>query len=65
MKHKERILIKLSGAALKGETNESIFSTPKLINIVNQIKILSKQYQIAVVIGGGNIWRGNMFDKNI
>jgi uridylate kinase len=55
MKHKERILIKLSGAALKGETNDSIFSTSKLINIVKQIKTLSKQYQIAIVIGGGNI----------
>jgi uridylate kinase len=55
MKHKERILIKLSGAALKGDSNNSIFSTPKIINLVKQIKTLSKQYQIAIVVGGGNI----------
>jgi uridylate kinase len=52
---KDRILIKLSGAALKDKVNSSIFSTDKMVNLVQQIKQLSKLYQIAIVVGGGNI----------
>lgn len=55
---KKRIILKLSGAALKDKKNDNILSTNKLTKLVNQIKILSKDYQICIVVGGGNIWRG-------
>lgn len=58
---KKRLLIKISGASLK--SNDSIFDEQKIINLTKQISILSKEYQISLVIGGGNIFRGNLADK--
>lgn len=54
----KRVLLKLSGEALMGEKSFGI--SP---NIVNQIvieikKILEQNIQLAIVIGGGNIFRG-------
>lgn len=54
----KRVLLKLSGEALMGENSFGI--SP---NIVNQIvieikKILEQDIQLAIVIGGGNIFRG-------
>lgn len=59
---KKRLLIKISGASLKSN-NDSIFDEQKIINLTKQISILSKEYQISLVIGGGNIFRGNLADK--
>ncbi len=56
MKNKTNILIKLSGASLND--NENIISMNKLNIFSNQIKTLSKEYGIGIVLGGGNIWRG-------
>lgn len=55
---KKRILIKVSGAYLKGEN--SSFDIEKIKNLSQQIKILTKDYQIGLVVGGGNIFRGNL-----
>ena len=53
-----RILLKLSGEALMGETGYGI--DPDVINrIANEIAELSNEdIEIAIVIGGGNIFRG-------
>lgn len=55
---KERILIKVSGASLK--SSDDIFDANKINNLANQIATLSQSYQIGLVIGGGNIFRGNL-----
>jgi len=57
MKYK-RILLKLSGEALMGEKNHGIDSI-KLDTYAKEIKkIYNHSIQIAIVIGGGNIFRG-------
>lgn len=55
---KKRILVKVSGGSLK--SNNDIFDLQKVENLAKQIFILSKDYQISLVIGGGNIFRGNL-----
>lgn len=53
-----RILLKLSGEALSGEDGH-ILSDKKLSDVATQIaKIASLGVSSAIVIGGGNIWRG-------
>ncbi|MCK9611315.1 MAG: UMP kinase [Bacteroidales bacterium] len=57
MKYK-RILLKLSGEALTGEKSYGL-SASSIVFFMEEIrKALEKQVQIAVVIGGGNIFRG-------
>jgi uridylate kinase len=54
----KRILLKLSGEALMGEGAYGI-SRPTIESIVGEIAGVAKQgVEIAVVIGGGNIFRG-------
>ncbi len=55
---KERILIKLSGEALMGDSGYGI--DVKTINFISkEIKKISElNYQICLIIGGGNIFRG-------
>ena len=54
----KRVLLKLSGEAFGGEANYGI-DTPTLNKIANQIKrLMSMGVSVAVVVGGGNIWRG-------
>ena len=54
----KRILLKLSGEALAGENKTGI--SPEVINdITDQIKDLRDLgVEVAVVVGGGNFWRG-------
>ncbi|MCL4493875.1 MAG: UMP kinase [Firmicutes bacterium] len=53
-----RIVLKLSGEALAGSAGFGIDPTV-VDSIARQIKdVLSLGVQIAVVVGGGNIWRG-------
>lgn len=57
MKYK-RILLKLSGEALAGK-KEFGYDEETLLNFAKQIKSLNDEgVQVAVVIGGGNIFRG-------
>ena len=59
IKTKKRIVVKISGASLKtDETN--IIDIKQVNRIITQIKELSKQYAVGIVLGGGNIWRGNI-----
>jgi uridylate kinase len=54
----KRILLKLSGEALKGDTEFGI--DPQTVNkIAKQIKdVHDLGVEIGIVVGGGNIWRG-------
>jgi uridylate kinase len=54
----KRILLKLSGEALQG-TDKYGINTDYLLRYVEEIKtVAQKNTQIAIVIGGGNIFRG-------
>ena len=54
----KRILLKLSGEALMGEDSYGI-NRATISRIVNEIKeVVELGVQVAVVIGGGNIFRG-------
>ena len=54
----KRALLKLSGAALQGELGYGV-DTATLRYLSGQIKSATEQgVELAVVVGGGNIWRG-------
>jgi len=54
----KRVLLKLSGEALSGEAHYGI-DTPTLVRIARQIKhVMDMEVSVAIVVGGGNIWRG-------
>lgn len=54
----KRILLKLSGEALKGETNTGI-DPQTVLEIAQQIKeVHDLGVEVCIVVGGGNIWRG-------
>lgn len=54
----KRIVLKLSGEALAGTTGYGI-NHEVIKNIAEQIKDVKKyNVEIAIVVGGGNIWRG-------
>lgn len=62
MKYK-RILLKLSGGALAGENNEN-FDKEKLEKITNQIiEAKNRGVEIAILVGGGNIFRGRTAEE--
>ncbi len=61
MKYK-RILLKLSGESLIGEKGYGIDSDRLSFFASNIQKVADKQVQIAIVIGGGNIYRGVQFE---
>ena len=62
MKNKyNRILIKLSGEALADKANGDIFDAKNLRFVAETIKkIHDRGVEIAIVVGGGNIWRGRL-----
>jgi len=54
----KRVLLKLSGEAFKGEADYGI-DAATLIRIAKQIKrVMEMGVSMAIVVGGGNIWRG-------
>jgi uridylate kinase len=54
----KRVVLKLSGEALAGKTGYGI-NHEVIKNIAEQIKDVKKyNVDIAIVVGGGNIWRG-------
>lgn len=52
-----RILLKLSGEALAGEKKTG-FDEETVRKVALQVKEISQSNEIAIVIGGGNFWRG-------
>ncbi|WP_306485416.1 UMP kinase [Anaerococcus sp.] len=58
MQDYKRVILKLSGEALAGDKGFG-FDDDIIINICENIKAVSKLgVQIAIVVGGGNFWRG-------
>lgn len=59
----KRVIIKLSGEALKGNTDFGI--DPKTVSkYAKEIKeIYEMDIEIGVVVGGGNIWRGSQAEQ--
>lgn len=54
----KRVLLKLSGEALAGEKKTG-FDEAVCLDVAKQVKVLlDKGIQVAIVIGGGNFWRG-------
>ena len=54
----KRVVLKLSGEALAGEKGTGIDSKT-VLNIAEQIKTLHElKVEVAIVVGGGNFWRG-------
>ena len=54
----KRIILKLSGEALAG-CKDSGIDTETVLNIARQIKeIHNLGVEVAIVVGGGNFWRG-------
>ena len=59
----KRVLLKLSGEALAGE-NKTGLSAEVVDKITSQIKEMTELgVQVAVVVGGGNFWRGAKQEK--
>ncbi len=59
----KRVLLKLSGEAFSGSNNFGI-DTPTLIRVSNQIKqVVEMGVGVGIVVGGGNIWRGNEAER--
>jgi uridylate kinase len=56
--HYKRVLLKLSGEALAGDLGSGI--DPNMVNtIASQVHdVVARGVQVAIVVGGGNIWRG-------
>ena len=54
-----RVLVKLSGAAIAGGSGFG-FDNESLSNIVNDLlSLIEQDMQVSIVVGGGNIMRGN------
>ena len=54
-----RVVIKLSGEALKNKTSGEAFDDGVIDGIASQLKrLLDGGFQISLVVGGGNFWRG-------
>lgn len=56
MSNKKRILLKITGEVFMGTDNK--LCPFYLLDIIKQIKQLSKTHYFALVIGGGNLFRG-------
>jgi len=61
----KRILLKLSGEALAGDKGFG-FDEDTCLGVASQVKqLIDDGYQVAIVIGGGNFWRGRNSSKII
>ena len=60
----KRVLLKLSGEAFSGKTAYGI-NAPTTARIAKQISsIMAMGVEVAIVVGGGNIWRGAQAAKD-
>jgi len=60
----KRVLLKLSGEAFSGQRDYGI-DNPFLERVALQIKqVVEMGVDVAIVVGGGNIWRGAEAEKN-
>lgn len=64
MKYK-RILLKLSGEWLANRDKKLSIDYEHVVKLAKQLKqIIDQNIQIAIVVGGGNLWRGASAEKN-
>jgi uridylate kinase len=60
----KRVLLKLSGEALANKKNGDIFDSENLKYVASAVKTMHERgVQIAIVVGGGNIWRGKLAES--
>ncbi len=58
LKSLNRVLLKLSGEALAGDKKTG-FDEATVLDVARQVKqVVDSGIQVAIVIGGGNFWRG-------
>ncbi|QMT98613.1 UMP kinase [Mycoplasma tullyi] len=57
---KPNIIIKISGASLQDKNSNDCYSYQKINNLADQLKILANKYNIGLIVGGGNIFRGKL-----
>ena len=58
LKDMKRVLLKLSGEALAGDKKTG-FDEATCRDVARQVRVLTEEgFQVAIVIGGGNFWRG-------
>ncbi len=63
LKNLNRVLLKLSGEALAGEKKTG-FDEKTVLDVAAQVKeVVDSGVQVAIVIGGGNFWRGRTSDN--
>lgn len=63
MEKNRRVMLKLSGEALAGDKHTG-FDLPTVESVAEEVKTAYDQgVEIAVVIGGGNFWRGRTGDE--
>ncbi|MGN0382933.1 MAG: UMP kinase [Eubacterium sp.] len=59
----KRVLLKLSGEALAGDKKTG-FDEATCVAVAKQVKqLVDKNIDVAIVIGGGNFWRGRTSEK--
>lgn len=59
----KRVLLKLSGEALAGEAGTG-FDEATCVSVARQVKkVVDSGIEVAIVIGGGNFWRGRSSNK--
>ena len=60
----KRVLLKLSGEALKGDSAASGIDPKTVLAIAKQIKdVHDLGVEVGIVVGGGNIWRGKTAEE--
>ena len=60
----KRVLLKLSGESFKG-SGSYIIDSATVDRVASQIKkAIQMHVEIAIVVGGGNIWRGSQAEKD-
>ncbi|OYD26557.1 UMP kinase [Mycoplasma testudineum] len=61
----KRVLIKLSGEGLANKTDSLLIDNRLVSRIAEQLKkLVEAKLEIAIVVGGGNFWRGSSAEKN-
>ncbi|AIU34250.1 UMP kinase [Metamycoplasma hominis] len=61
----KRVLIKLSGEGLANKGKHLAIDYELVEKFANQLKtIISRNIEVAIVVGGGNFWRGTSAEKN-
>ncbi|WKX02530.1 UMP kinase [Candidatus Mycoplasma mahonii] len=62
---RERVIIKLSGEGLANKKKNLAIDPEVVSGIALQVKkMLKNEFQVGIIVGGGNFWRGASAEKN-